>query len=290
MKKPDHANEAQRELQDLLVECQDEHSDAMSAMREPLSEMVELGHEQRAASADEQRERTDSFTNERRRLLTKAMLGTGALATAGFGSALMALFERPAFADTTTDIQILQTAASLENLAVATYDAALALPFVGGADANGVIKAFATMTKGQHAEHAKAFNAAAVQLGGKPQDRPDPVLLDVVEKAKPGLTDASAVVALALQLEVGATQTYVVNTSALDDLNARKVTASVMGVEAQHVAILRAVQALLAGKAPQLIALPPDASALPAPVGNVGFPDGFFKTDEARPAAEGAVQ
>ena len=49
-----------------------------------------------------------------------------------------------------------------------------------------------------------------------------------------------------------------------------------MGVEAQHVAILYAVQALVAAGAADLIALPPDAAKLPAAAGSVGFPDAFY--------------
>jgi hypothetical protein len=63
-----------------------------------------------------------------------------------------------------------------------------------------------------------------------------------------------------------------------------------MGVEAQHAAVLYAVQALVAGNAADLIALPPDATKLPAAAGSVGFPNSFFKTDEARRADEGAVK
>jgi len=54
--------------------------------------------------------------------------------------------------------------------------------------------------------------------------------------------------------------------------------------------VLLAVQALVAGGAPQLIALPPDAAKLPAAAGSVGFPDSFYKTDMARPATEGALK
>ena len=64
----------------------------------------------------------------------------------------------------------------------------------------------------------------------------------------------------------------------------------VAGVEAQHKAILLAVQTLLKGGAPQLIALPPDAAKLPAAAGSVGFPDGFFPTSMAAPVAQGAVK
>src|SRR5205085_3410965 len=129
------------------------------------------------------------------------------------------------------DIQVLQTAASLENLAVTAYGAALALPFIGGASANPVLKLFATTTKEQHAQHANAFNAAAQNLGGKSQPNPDPVLLGVVTQARPTLTSPAAVVDLAIQLETGAAETYVANTSALADKSARAVTASIMGVE-----------------------------------------------------------
>jgi hypothetical protein len=185
---------------------------------------------------------------------------------------------------------MLQTAASIENLAVATYDTALTLDFIGGASANPVVKAFAQKTKEQHQQHADAFNAAATRLGGKAQDQPDPVLLGVVNNAKPTLTGPAQVVDLALELEDGAAQTYVANTGAYGNKNARSVTASIMGVEAQHVAILQAVKALLAGGAADLIALPPDAAKLPAAAGSVGFPNAFYPTTDARPANEGAVQ
>jgi hypothetical protein len=214
---------------------------------------------------------------------------TGLLAAAGLGAALVAVTASPAFAKSSPDIQMLQTAASIENLAVATYATALTLPFIGGAEANGVVKAFVTKTKDQHTEHAAAFNAAVKKLKGKVQTEPDPVLLDVVNKAKPGLTGPGPVVDLALELEDGAAATYVANVGALSNKGARSVTASIMGVEAQHAAILRAVQALIAGGAASLIALPPDAAALPAAAGSVGFPDAFFPTTDARPAKEGAL-
>ena len=103
-------------------------------------------------------------------------------------------------------------------------------------------------TKEQHQQHAEAFNAAATRLGGKAQDQPDPVLLGVVNNAKPALTGPAQVVDLAIELEDGAAQTYVANTGAYSNKNARSVAASIMGVEAQHVAILNAVKALVAGR------------------------------------------
>ena len=211
------------------------------------------------------------------------------LAGAGLATAMAAVWATPAFAAGSKDVQILQTAAAIENLAVATYATALTLDFIGGSSAIPTVKAFVEKSKAQHADHAKAFNASAKQLGGKAQKKPDPVLLNVVEMAKPGLTGPAEVVALAIELENTAAATYVANTSALKDKKARSVTASVMGVEAQHLAILYAVQALVAAGATDLIALPPDAARLPAAAGSVGFPDAFFQTGAARPAKEGAV-
>jgi hypothetical protein len=279
----------ERALAALLQQSEDEHADAMRAMHEPLAELSERGHERRVGAGPSPDEIHD-FEVDRRRLMRGGALSTGALATAGLGAGLLALMASPAWAGKADDVQMLQTAAAIENLAVATYGVALTLEFIGGSGANAVVKAFAEKTKAQHQEHADAFNAAVTQLGGKTQTQPDPVLMDVVNKAKPGLTGPGPVVALAIQLEVDAAQTYVASTGAVGDASARKLFASIMGVEAQHAAVLYAVKALIDGGAPQLIALPPDLGNLPAAAGSVGFPDTFYKTDNARPAAEGAVK
>jgi len=273
-------------LRDLLEQSQDLHHDAMRATSTSLDELVELGHDDRRAGISVDGDAPSSATS--RSLLSGLPTG-GMLAAAGLGTAMVALLASPAFAGKTADVQMLQTAASIENLAVATYTTALGLDFIGGGSANAVVKAFVTKTKEQHADHAKAFNAAVTRLGGKPQTQPDPVLLKVVEQAKPSLTDAGAVVGLAIELETGAAATYVANVPNLANKNARAVTASIMGVEAQHLAILNAVKALVTAGAADLIALPPDAAQLPAAAGSVGFPAAFFPTTDARPATEGAL-
>jgi len=268
-------------LRDLLTQSHDLHSDAMETTRVTLDEYVELAYEDPWRDVD---------PAVRRSTLLGGLPKSGVLAAAGLGTAMVALLASPAFADKTMDVQMLQTAASIENLAVATYDTALTLDFIGGASANAVVKAFVMKTKEQHQQHAEAFNAAVTRLGGKAQDQPDPVLLGVVNNAKPSLTGPAQVVDLAIELEDGAAQTYVANTGTYSNKNARTVAASIMGVEAQHVAILNAVKALLAGGAANLIALPPDASMLPAAAGSIGFPNAFYPTTDARPANEGAVQ
>lgn len=273
----------------LIEESQDLHHDAMAATVPALTEMVETGQDARVhglVDPDESR----AVAARRSTMMTGAVFGGGLLAAAGIAGALEALFASPAFAASGADVQILQTASSIEVLAVATYKTALTLPFIGGASANPVVKAFATTTMQQHMQHLEAFNAAITGLGGKAQTNPDPVLAQVVQKAVPGLTSPGPVVALALELEQGAAETYVADVAALSDANAKKVTASIMGVEAQHASVLLAVQALLNANAPQLITLAPgNVANLPAAAGSVGFPDAFFPTDQARPASEGAL-
>lgn len=284
-----------RELDLLIEQSQDLHADAMAKSRESLAELVETGHERRARGELDPAE--SALTAEATREgIHKGLVAGGSLATAAFGAALVGLTASAAFADTPSDIQMLQTSASIENLAVSTYKTALTLPYIGGSSANPVVKAFAQTTMAQHGQHNDAFNSAAKALGGKAQTAPDPKYVPVVNNAVASITKmppsqgALAVVGLAITLENVAAETYVANCSKFSDTNAKKVTASIMGVEAQHVATLLAVQALLKANAPQLIALSPTVVAqLPAAAGSVGFPNTFYPTDMASPATEGAL-
>lgn len=284
-----------RELDLLIEQSQDLHADAMAKSRESLAELVETGHERRARGEIDPAE--SALTAEATREgIHKGLVAGGSLATAAFGAALVGLTASAAFADTPSDIQMLQTSASIENLAVSTYKTALTLPYIGGSSANPVVKAFAQTTMAQHGQHNDAFNSAAKALGGKAQTAPDPKYVPVVNNAVASITKmppsqgALAVVGLAITLENVAAETYVANCSKFSDTNAKKVTASIMGVEAQHVATLLAVQALLKANAPQLITLSPTVVAqLPAAAGSVGFPNTFYPTDMASPATEGAL-
>jgi hypothetical protein len=258
-----------RALLALMEESDDLHADAMRDGRDQLDSYVEAAKEAR-------------FEHSRG-------LGAGAVVAGVAGAAVLAN-ALPAYAAGGKDVPILQTAASIENLAIATYELALTLDFIGGSSANGVVKAFVMKTISQHKDHAKGFNAAAKNLGGKVQNAPDPKYLAYVNSQKPHLTDAGKVVGLAIALEDVAAQTYTKNVSDVSTADLRQLFAGVAGVEAQHKAILLAVQALIAGGAPQLIALPPNAAKLPAAAGSVGFPDTFYPTKSASPASEGAVK
>lgn len=268
-------------FRELMVESQDLQSDAMKGARTDLDDYVGAALEARHESRNDDRPRPRPRPS--RVGVGGALVGAGALGLAG-----LALAGPASAAD--LDVQVLQTAASLENLAVATYTKALTLPFIGGSSANPVVKTFATMTSKQHAEHAKAFNAAVTKMGGKAQNNPNATYKKVVDNALPGIKGPGDVVSLAVTLEDIATQTYVKNVSQVSTKELRELFGSVAGVEAQHKAVLLAVGALLSGGLASQIKLPPDAAKLPAAAGKVGFPDAFFPTKKAAPATSGQVK
>jgi rubrerythrin len=243
-----------------MEESQDLHSDSVKTFDKPLHEWAE----------DEGR------SNRRGLVAAGAVAGAAGLALA---SAL------PADAGSSPDIMALQTAASIENLAIATYEAALTLKFI----TNKTVAAFATMTLAQHKAHAQAFNSACTALGGVAQSKPDPKYYPVVKGALPSLTSYLPVVKLAITLENVAAETYTKNVQQVTTPTLRTLFGSVAPVEAQHVAILLAVEALLENNLADLIELGPPLTKLPAAAGNVGFPAGFYSTTSASPITEGAV-
>ena len=283
---------APRDLSELLEESEDLQADALRPTHDALDELVELNH----SAHDEDRAANLAFHEEHQRSLRSSLGATTILGAAG-GVALVGVLASAAAATNSSDVQLLQTAASIENLAVATYKTALTLPYIGGSAADPVITKFAQVTMGQHAQHADAFNAAAKHLGGKAQNKPDPAFVPVVNKAVASLGSATAaqgalgVVGLALELENIAAETYIKDTTLAQSTTNKALFASIMGIEAQHVSVLLAVQALLKAGAPQLISLSPGtAAALPATAGSVGFPNAFYQTNMAAPAKQGAVK
>jgi hypothetical protein len=186
------------------------------------------------------------------------------------------------------DIAALQTAASIENLAVDVYTTAAGLDFIK--KGNKVVAAFIDTSIKQHKQTAKAFNDAAKAAGGKAQTKPNPKYAKVVKDALPTIKGPLDVVGLAITLEDVAAATYVANTALVSTAELRTLFTSASPPAAQRKATLLAVQALLKGKAEALIALPTKPEKLPDAAGSVGFPDAFYRVGSASPIAEGAVK
>jgi len=287
-------------LTGLLEESRDLHVDAMKGVAATLPELAHIGQERTGeVDADE----IERFNRQRRRVLAELGGGAGAIAArsllgGGFGGLFAGLLASPARADTALDVQILQTASSLEALAVATYALALgqgpdklddsaykAVVAIPVKSAKDTLVTFATETMRQHLEHKKAFQAQTTALdpNARVQDAPNPTFLPKVASAD--LSTPEKLVDFAAVLEKVATDTYLLNLTMLQDTKAKVIMGSVMAVEAQHLATLRAVGALLRGAgggapAPQLVNVPlpvADIAKLPKGVGSVAFPDAFEK-------------
>jgi len=111
----------------LLEESRDLHRDAMVVTGQALDDLVDLDHDRRdTPDVGEDPTRSSPV----RRGLT---FGGGVLAAAGVVAALEGLTATPAFAASSPDVRMLQTAASIEVLAVATYKTALTSPSSGEA-------------------------------------------------------------------------------------------------------------------------------------------------------------
>ena len=276
-----------RALARLIEESQDLHTDAMVAGRSSLPDLADYASDRRRAGIEHDPKVIAEFAESRHNLIRRLAMSVGGVL--GVGVVSTAFARNAAAADGDIDVMQLQTAVSLELLAVATYEAALTLPFI--ADGNPVIVAFAETTRDQHDEHRQAFSAQTKALDGTDQTETNPKYTPIVEDAKPTLMAPLDVVNLAATLEQVATETYLANLSRFTDVTSRVLMASVMGVECQHLATLRAVAALLEGGAPELIAIPlgDGVAQLPAAAGSVAFPEPFPGVTMASPPEEGAV-
>jgi hypothetical protein len=135
-----------------------------------------------------------------------------------------------------TDQTIARTAASLEIFAVAVYDKAI-MNAAALKISDPVAKA-AVLFKSQHDEHAKAFNAAATQLGGTPYTEPNPAAAKAFEAQIAALKTEQDVLKFAFALEQIAAQTYQGVGMKLSTPMLRQTAMTVGGVEARHMAIL----------------------------------------------------
>lgn len=272
-----------RELDDLVAESRELHSRARCESDDVLGALRELAFERRADGVDDLEIRR--YNESRRRFLASGL--AAGLFSGSVGGALATLLARPAAADTALDVQILQTAASLEAAAVSTYQTALGLNFIKSSVPALVL--FLQTTSNQHGEHGVAFRAQTAALGGQEQTTPHPGVQQIVAAATADLTDELKVVQLAEQIETIATQTYLDGIAQLDDPVSRQLMATIMGVESQHAGALRAIAALLAADSPELIAIPVNPAALPSAVGSVATPDAIELTRAAVKPDSGAV-
>ncbi len=194
------------------------------------------------------------------------LLGAGAAAAGG--AAMVAIAGAPALAGASTrrlagvrpeaaafppsglkgDLAVAAVAASLENLAVFAYSAGLSAGSAGKLGAvPPAVATFATTVKGQHQQHADAWNGVLKSNGKAAVTVTNPKLTPTVKSDFAKVTDVAGLAQLAITLETIAAQTYQLETSMLKSKAAIGLSSSIQPVEMQHIAILYYVLGMYPG-------------------------------------------
>lgn len=186
------------------------------------------------------------------------------------------------------DVQVLQTAAALENLAVVSYTSAASMPFVASGSAG--LRDLIARNRAHHAAHAQAFNQAVVKAGGAQQHAPDPRYAESVGRLLAGMKGPSSLAGLLNEIEGIIAQTCTRYASLAAGGALRSMFVNVASVEAQHSAELLIVRMLLDGGHPEPGTSAVDARTLPASAGTAGIPQVTYPTADASAINEGVVR
>ena len=267
-RQPDPMAISEAELAEMTRDLDDAHHDTLPSLRASLGEWSE--------SSDDIRDgitRLVSTPSSRRAFLLGggALLGGVALVGSGFGNGLAAAATRrgvslPAAKSApklSGDLAVVALAASLENLAVGTYQAAIDAVTQG--KLTGVppaVVTFAQTAQSQHKDHAAAWNGVLTGAGKRAVSGVDLTVKKSVDKAFGQVKDVPGLAKLALDLENAAAATYLAAIGVVKNPAGIKTAASIQPVELQHAAILN----FLLGQYP--------------------VPDAFAKSTGARPTTD----
>jgi len=254
---------SESELSQATSDLDEMHHATLPAMHEAVDAWVD---DLRAAA------RTGASTPTTRRGLLFGGGGAlvGALALAACGSTKTTRSSSgetttsPASTSLTGDFAIAALSASLENLAVQTYQAGLDAATAGKlGTVPPAVATFASTVKAQHSDHAAAWNAILTNAGKVAVTGIDQTLRSgVVDPGFAQVSDVAGLARLALGLENVAAATYLNSIAIIENNNALKTAASIQPVEMQHAAILNFV------------------------LGQYPVPDSFARTDGARPSTD----
>jgi hypothetical protein len=186
------------------------------------------------------------------------------------------------------DVQVLQTAASLENLVVTSYTTASRLPFVRNGSEQ--LRALIARNPAHHTAHAQAFNLSVRKAGGAQQHAADARYAASVGRILAAMRDPTALVGLFTELEDIIAQTCTRYAILAATGGVRTLFSSVSSVEAQHGAELLIVRTLLDDGRSGTGVTAADVRALPAALGTAGIPQAVYPTADASAINEGAVR
>ncbi len=134
------------------------------------------------------------------------------------------------------DLALARTAASLEKLAVDTYQTGID----SGLVTTMAIADAATLFQSHHQDHLDALNAVISDAGGEEVTEPNAAVFEAL--IQPAVSAAKAekdIVQIAFDLESAAAQTYVFAGGQLGTPTLRSTIMTIGGIEARHAAILQ---------------------------------------------------
>ena len=261
---------SEAELVAMTNDLEDAHHETLPSMRDSLAEWSDSNDDIRAGIT-----RLVSTPSSRRAFLFGggAVLGGVALVGSGMGSGLaaaatrtgtgMAVPRAKSAQKLSGDLAVVALAASLENLAVGTYQAAIDAvtqgKLTGVPDA---VVTFAMTAQSQHKDHAAAWNGVLTGAGKKAVSGVDQTVKKSVDTAFAQVKDVPGLAKLALDLENVAAATYIAAIDVVKNPAGIKTAATIQPVELQHAAILH----FLLGEYP--------------------VPDAFAKSTGARPVSD----
>ena len=267
-RKQDSMPISEAELTEMTRDLDDAHHESLPSMRESLTEWSESSDDIRSGITQ-----LVSTPSSRRAFLlgSGAVLGGFALVGSGVGSGLAAAAtgrsagvpSAQSAQKLSGDLAVVALAASLENLAVGTYQAAIDAvtqgKLTGVPDA---VVTFAQTAQSQHKDHAAAWNAVLTGAGKQAVSGVDVTVKKGVDQAFAKVTDVPGLATLALDLENVAAATYIAAIGVVKSPAGIKTAATIQPVEMQHAAILN----FLLGQYP--------------------VPDAFAKSTGARPVSD----
>jgi Ferritin-like domain len=250
--KPKDRNElpiSERELDGMTADLADAHHETLPALHETLGAWE--------ADTDDEPEGLLALTGgtaSRRGFLlgTGALLGGAALVAAGGGRGATAFAAglpsgtrsgRPQAQKLTGDLAVVALAASLENLAVATYQSGIQAAQAGHlGTVPAAVVTFATTAQSQHRDHAAAWNAVLTSAKETKVTGVDLTVKNgVIDPAFAQVTDVTGLAKLALELENVAAATYLAAIGVVKNPAGIQTAATIEPVEEQHAAILNFV-------------------------------------------------
>jgi hypothetical protein len=138
--------------------------------------------------------------------------------------------------DDSMDLPLARTAASLEKLAVDTYQVGID----SGLVTTAAIGQAAMLFQEHHQAHLDALNGAISAAGGEEVTEQNQAVFDALVAPAVAAAKAEAdIVKLALDLELAAAQTYAFAGGALSAPSLRSTIMTIGGIEARHAAVLQ---------------------------------------------------